>query len=182
MLSNTWALQCEGQDRRSASHFYVSMMMSSNGNIFRVTGPLWGESTGHKGIPPTKASDEVSICEQPSEFTARHREFNCLTQIRPDMSKLCLNEYFGEKRLCHKGVQLHQCDHRRYAIENRRHDANFVVTGANGKHKVGIMASLRFSVYLYTAAKAIVATTASRVGVTKPIFFVPLFSQSLRTI
>ena len=22
------------------------MMMSSNGNIFRVTGPLWGESTG----------------------------------------------------------------------------------------------------------------------------------------
>ena len=24
-------------------------MTSSNGNIFRVTGPLWGESTGHKG-------------------------------------------------------------------------------------------------------------------------------------
>ena len=109
MLSNTWTLQCKGQDRRSASHSYVSMMVSSNGNIFRVTGPLWGESTGHQGIPPTKASDEVSICEQPSEFTARHREFNCLTQIRPDMSKLCLYEYFGEKRLCHKGVQLHQC-------------------------------------------------------------------------
>ena len=26
----------------------VSMMTSSNGNIFRVTGPLWGESTGHR--------------------------------------------------------------------------------------------------------------------------------------
>ena len=32
-------------------------MASSNGNIFCVTGPLWGESTGHRWIPPTKASD-----------------------------------------------------------------------------------------------------------------------------
>ena len=28
-----------------------------NGNIFRVTGPLWGEFTGHRWIPHTKASD-----------------------------------------------------------------------------------------------------------------------------
>ena len=27
---------------------YSNMMTPSNGNIFRVTGPLWGESTGHK--------------------------------------------------------------------------------------------------------------------------------------
>ena len=33
------------------------MMMSLNVNIFRVTGPLWGESTGHRCIPLTKASD-----------------------------------------------------------------------------------------------------------------------------
>ena len=26
------------------------MMMPSNGNIFRVTGPLWGESTGHRHV------------------------------------------------------------------------------------------------------------------------------------
>ena len=32
-------------------------MTSSNGNIFRVTGPLWGESTGDRWIPLTKASD-----------------------------------------------------------------------------------------------------------------------------
>ena len=32
-------------------------MTSSNGNIFRVTGLLWGESTGHWWIPITKASD-----------------------------------------------------------------------------------------------------------------------------
>ena len=34
-----------------------NMMASSNGNIFRVTGPLWGESTGHRWISLTKASD-----------------------------------------------------------------------------------------------------------------------------
>ena len=30
------------------------MMTSSNGNIFHVTGLLWGESTGHRWIPLTK--------------------------------------------------------------------------------------------------------------------------------
>ena len=29
----------------------LRMMMSSNGNTFRVTCPLWGESTGHRWIP-----------------------------------------------------------------------------------------------------------------------------------
>ena len=33
------------------------MMTSSNGNIFRVAGLLWGEFTGHRWIPLTKASD-----------------------------------------------------------------------------------------------------------------------------
>ena len=33
------------------------MTASSNGNIFRVTGLLWGEFTGHRWIPHTKASD-----------------------------------------------------------------------------------------------------------------------------
>ena len=33
------------------------MMASSNGNIFHVTSPLWGESTGHRWIHLTKASD-----------------------------------------------------------------------------------------------------------------------------
>ena len=32
-------------------------MTSSNGNIFRVTGPLCGEFTGHRWIPLTKASE-----------------------------------------------------------------------------------------------------------------------------
>ena len=33
------------------------MVTSSNGNIFRVTGPLCGEITGHRWISLTKASD-----------------------------------------------------------------------------------------------------------------------------
>ena len=32
-------------------------MTSSKGHIFRLTGPLWGELTGHRLIPLTKASD-----------------------------------------------------------------------------------------------------------------------------
>ena len=32
----------------------LNMMMSSNGNIFRVTDPLCGEYTGHRWIPPHK--------------------------------------------------------------------------------------------------------------------------------
>ena len=37
-------------------------MTSSNGNIFRVTGPLWGEYTGYRWIPLTKASDVELWC------------------------------------------------------------------------------------------------------------------------
>ena len=38
------------------------MMTSSNGNIFHVTGPLWGEFTGQWGIPIKKASDAELWC------------------------------------------------------------------------------------------------------------------------
>ena len=38
------------------------MMTSSNGNIFRVTGSLSGEFTGHRWIPLTKASDAELCC------------------------------------------------------------------------------------------------------------------------
>ena len=37
------------------------MMTSSNGNTSRVTGPLWGESIGHRWIPLTKASDAENV-------------------------------------------------------------------------------------------------------------------------
>ena len=38
------------------------MMTSSNGNIFRFTGHLWGEFTGPRWIPHTKASDAKLWC------------------------------------------------------------------------------------------------------------------------
>ena len=37
--------------------FHKIMMTSSKGNVFHVTGPLWGESTGHRWLPLTEASD-----------------------------------------------------------------------------------------------------------------------------
>ena len=39
-----------------------TMMTSSNGNFFRVIRPLWGESTGHRWIPLTMASDAKLWC------------------------------------------------------------------------------------------------------------------------
>ena len=41
----------------SSTCCYRHKMMSSNGNIFRVTGPLWGESIDHRWIPLTKSGD-----------------------------------------------------------------------------------------------------------------------------
>ena len=42
-------------------HYFV-VTMSWNGNIFRVTGPLWGQSTDHRWIPLTKARYAVLWC------------------------------------------------------------------------------------------------------------------------
>ena len=45
-------------------------MTSSNENIFRVTGPSWGEFTGHRWIDITKASDVFfDVPEQTVEQT-----------------------------------------------------------------------------------------------------------------
>ena len=38
------------------------MITSSNGNLFRVTGPLWGKFTGHRWIPLTKVSHAELCC------------------------------------------------------------------------------------------------------------------------
>ena len=44
------------------AHCRHSMMTSSNGNTFRVTGHLCGEFTGSRWIPSTKASDAGLSC------------------------------------------------------------------------------------------------------------------------
>ena len=54
-----------GSETWMAPHFHcakIVMMTSSNGNIFRVTGPLCGEFTGLRWIPLTKASDAELWC------------------------------------------------------------------------------------------------------------------------
>ena len=40
----------------------IGMVTLSNVNIFRITGALWGESTGHRWIPLTKACDVDLWC------------------------------------------------------------------------------------------------------------------------
>ena len=49
--------------KQMTSHYLNQRMMtSSNGNIFRVNGPLWGEFTGDRWIPHTKARDTELWC------------------------------------------------------------------------------------------------------------------------
>ena len=49
--------------REILQNMHSFMMTSSNGNIFRVTGPLCGEFTRHRRFPLTKASDaELWYC------------------------------------------------------------------------------------------------------------------------
>ena len=52
-----WIKSLYNNIQRCPIHVSKLIMTSSNGNIFRVTGPLCGEYTGHRWIPLTKASD-----------------------------------------------------------------------------------------------------------------------------
>ena len=50
--------------RHTGNHAWLMLLMmtSSNGNFFRVMGPLWGETIGHRWIPLAKASDMELWC------------------------------------------------------------------------------------------------------------------------
>ena len=54
-----WKTKCVAHGTVNAKR---TMMTSSNGNIFRITIPFWGESTGHRWIPLIKASDTELCC------------------------------------------------------------------------------------------------------------------------
>ena len=63
--TRTWPLQfCKSNytPLHSSHNIHRTMMTSSNGNIFRVTGPFCGEFTGHRWIPRTKTSDTELWC------------------------------------------------------------------------------------------------------------------------
>ena len=53
---------CYWKSTYQATPLHRGMMTSWNGNIFCVTGPLWGESTGYQWIPLTMASDMKLWC------------------------------------------------------------------------------------------------------------------------
>ena len=54
-----YIMECNSYNKTTSRQY---MMTSSNGNIFRVIGPLWGEFTGYRWIPLTKASDAELWC------------------------------------------------------------------------------------------------------------------------
>ena len=49
-------------NRHMQTKTLINMMTSSNGNIFRVIGRLWGKFPGHRRIPLTEASDAEVWC------------------------------------------------------------------------------------------------------------------------
>ena len=63
------------------------MMTSSKGHIFRVTGPLCGKFTGHRGVPLTKASDTEHLNNWANKCEAgdfrRHRAHYDVTVMYP---------------------------------------------------------------------------------------------------
>ena len=98
-----WGLRLanDGEGFRQVSSYpscWIHMMTSSNGNSFRVTGPLWGEFTGHRWIPLTKASHAELWCflwsapwindwvnNREDDDLRRHRtHYNVIVVIRGD--------------------------------------------------------------------------------------------------
>ena len=86
------------------------MMTSSNGTIFRVTGPLCGEFTGPRWIPLTKASDAELCCFLWTAPWVNNRESGDLRRHRVhydviEMKPLCLDKYtlcFPEHLWCER--------------------------------------------------------------------------------
>ena len=60
MISLRWPVEHVGG--HCCGYISGTMMTSSNGNIYCVTGPLWGESIGGRWIPLKKASDAEFWC------------------------------------------------------------------------------------------------------------------------
>ena len=61
-VCNDWTKATVGIDEQVLQNLDQVMMSSSNGNIFRVTGPFWVQSTGHQGIFLSKACEAELWC------------------------------------------------------------------------------------------------------------------------
>ena len=86
-------------------HCFCSLkkkMTASNGNIFRVTGLLCGESTGHRWIPLTKASDVELWCFvwcAPEQTVKQTIDTPMISDATPSCSlwRHCNATYLGEE-------------------------------------------------------------------------------------
>ena len=117
----------------------ASIMTSSNGNIFRVTGHLCGEFTGPRWIPRTKARDaELAVFfdlrlnkrlskqswgwwfERPSHPLWRHRNVNLLwSHLSGSFHWSCDNTVVAR-------VQSHWSNPKEYGWMNHKHPADLV--------------------------------------------------------
>ena len=72
MISWRWPV---GHVGHCCGYISGTMMTSSNGNIYCVTGLLWGESTGERWIPLKKTSDAEFWCfhwSAPEKWLGKH--------------------------------------------------------------------------------------------------------------
>ena len=65
------------------------MITSSNGNIFRVTGPLCGEFTGHRGIPFRMASFDVFFDLRLNKRLSTQSRRRCFETQSRSLWRLC---------------------------------------------------------------------------------------------
>ena len=85
-------------------------MMSSNGNIFRVTGHLCGEFTGPRWVPRTKASDNelwcFFICVWINDWV-NNREAGDLRRYRSHYDVIVMDsKYFEGMTVYYSGVKM----------------------------------------------------------------------------
>ena len=72
------------------------MVTLLNGNIFRLTGPLWGEFTNHRWIPPTKAGLMFSlICATTTNGWVNNRDAGDLRRHRSHYGVTVMWVFFG---------------------------------------------------------------------------------------
>ena len=98
----------------SATPKASNMMTSSNENFFRITGPLWGESTDHRWIPLTRASDAELWCflwfvpeltnlsanNRDADDLRRHRAHYDVTVMINPSPKLWIPVLLGGESIC----------------------------------------------------------------------------------
>ena len=75
----------------------LDMMIAWHGNIFCITGPLWGESTGHRWIPLTKGQ----------WYRKRPIIRNCIVFFAVSLLNNLLNKQFS---CWWSEIQWHLCD------------------------------------------------------------------------